>query len=59
MIDSNNQIRRYDFDPEKEEDPFNGVFIMQQQVGIRKDYQGRTGDEAYYMQTSLKNEDKG
>lgn len=55
LIDSNNQIRNYDYEPgKKDDDLFDGIFVRQQQVGIRKDYQGKTDDDSYYLQTFLK-----
>jgi len=51
-------IRFYDFDEDKAQDEqqkkSNGIFIAQEQVGIKKNYQGNTEDNAFYVQTFYK-----
>lgn len=40
-------IKHFDFE-------FNGMFIKNEQVGIRKNYDGNSGDKAYYIQIFFK-----
>jgi len=55
LVNKDLSIKKYyDFDEENKEKPTNGIFIKEQQVGIRKNYDGETKDEAFYIQTFLR-----
>jgi len=51
LIDNSLSIRYYDYKKETQNSPFNGVFIEHRQVGIRKNYKGKTEDKAFYVQS--------
>lgn len=44
----------YDGDKAKNNNPENGIFIEHKQVGIRKNYKGKTEDKAFYVQSFFK-----
>jgi len=54
LIDRSLSIRYYDYKKEMQNSPLNGVFIDHRQAGIRKNYDGKSEDKAYYTQVFYK-----
>jgi len=44
----------YDYNPKNKTNPENGIFIKDRQVGIKKNYKGKTDDKSYFVHVYLK-----
>ncbi len=52
LVNKDLSIKKYyKFDSDKKDKPENGIFIGDKQVGIRKNYDGKSDEKAFYVQT--------
>jgi len=54
LMDKSLRIKKYIFDKENSDSDDNGIFIENQQVGIRKNYKGLTDDKNFFVQVSYR-----